>query len=503
MASRDIDQIGIVGAGAMGAGIAQVALTGGLSVVLYDLDAAARARAAAGIGERLDRLAAKGQLDDPASAKARLTLAGDLADLAACPVVIEAVVENLAVKRELFTALEKIVSPYAVLASNTSSLPIGSIALACAHRERVVGLHFFNPVPLMRLVEVILPEGTRPGLGAELSALCRRMGRTPVEVKDTPGFLVNLGGRAFTQEALHLVAEGVAQPAEIDAVMRDAWGFRMGPFELMDLTGIDVNYPASRVIYEGFQDDPRLRTTALHRRLYEDGKFGRKTRQGFYAYAEDGGVVAAPAAAESTVPAPDPLIPDRVFLAEPAEPLVRLLIAAGVEPIGHDDGACPILAAPIAEDCTDLALRLGIDHKRLVAVDLAMPDATRLTLMQAPGADPTSAAGVAALFARIGRETTVIRDSPGFIGPRIVAMIANLGCAMAEMGLAGPADIDLALQLGLNYPAGPFALADRLGAGTVHEILTQLRTVTGSDRYRPTPWLRRRAKLGLSAATPA
>jgi len=496
--TADIDRIGIVGAGAMGAGIAQVALTGGLSVVLYDLDAAARARAAAGIGERLDRLAAKGQLDDPAAAKARLSLAGDLKDLATCPVVIEAIVENLAVKRELFAALEKIVTPEAVLASNTSSLPIGSIALACAKRDRVVGLHFFNPVPLMRLVEIILPDGVRPGLGAALAALCKRMGRTPVEVKDTPGFLVNLGGRAFTQEALHLVAEGIAQPAEIDAVMRDAWGFRMGPFQLMDLTGIDVNYPASRVIYEGFQDDARLRTTFLHRRLYEDGRFGRKTKLGFYAYAEDGSAVAPPAA-----PVPSVAAPDRVFLAEPAEPLVRLLVEAGVEPIGHDDGACPILAAPIAEDCTDLALRLGIDPKRLVAVDLSLPDAPRLTLMQAPGADPASAAAVAALFAKIGRSTSVIRDSPGFIGPRIVAMIANLGCAMAEMGLASPADIDLAMQLGLNYPAGPFALADRLGADLVLKLLTELQGVTGSDRYRPTPWLRRRAKLGLSAATPA
>jgi len=357
-------------------------------------------------------------------------------------------------------------------------------------------MHFFNPVPLMRLVEIIRAVDTADETAEALTLLGKRMGRTPVLVKDAPGFLVNLGGRAYTTEALHILQEDVATVEDVDAVMRDCCGFRMGPFELMDLTGIDVNFPVSQIIHGGYFLDPRLKTTPLHESLYRAGRFGRKTQAGFHRYDASGKKLpgAAPAAIAGKPPA-------RLILPEPEDKLVALAVAAGVETIAHDDGESPILIAPIGEDCTDVALRLAIDAKRAVAIDLSHDTSRRMTIMTAPGADPAMADAVAAMVAAAGRAVTRIKDSPGFIAQRITAMVANLGCEMAQMGLASPADIDVAMRLGLNYPAGPLELADKMGIATTHDILCRLQAITGSDRYRPSLWLRRRALLGLSART--
>jgi 3-hydroxybutyryl-CoA dehydrogenase len=491
--------LGVVGAGAMGAGIAQVALTGGMRVVLYDADHSALEKAQRSIAARLDRLAEKGEAkaEAVAAAKDRLRLAEGIADFAPCAVVVEAIVENLEVKRQLFRALEEAVRPDAVLASNTSSIPIASIAQTLRERRRVAGMHFFNPVPLMKLVEIISAAETDPAIPDLLARLGERMGRTPVRVKDSPGFLVNLGGRAYTSEALHILQEAVATPEDVDAVMRECCGFRMGPFELMDLTGVDVNYPVSRIIHEGYFFDPRLKTTPGHAALFNAGRLGRKTGAGFHRYDAAGKRLAeaTPAAAAGSVPA-------RLILAETDDRLVSLVLAAGAEAEAIDDGASPILVAPVGEDCTTAALRRGLDPKRTVAVDLSHDTVKRITIMAAPGADPAAGDAVGAMLARTGRAVTRIKDSPGFIAQRITAMIANLGCEMAQMALATPADIDTAMRLGLNYPAGPLALAERMGVRTTHDILSRLFEITGSDRYRPSLWLRRRAMLGLPITTP-
>lgn len=484
--------VGVVGSGAMGSGIAQVALTGGMRVVLYDANAEALGDSRDTLLRRLDRLVEKGEA--MAAAKARLTLAQGLADLAGCQVVIEAIVENLEVKRQLFRDLEGIVSDETILASNTSSLPIASIAQACRERRRIAGMHFFNPVPLMKLVEIIRASDTAPEVASALMDLGRRMGRTPVLVKDAPGFLVNLGGRAYTSEALHILQDTVATVEDVDAVMRDCCGFRMGPFELMDLTGVDVSYPASRVMHEGYFYDPRLKMTPLLESLYRSGRFGRKAGAGFYRYDENGKRIAEPVA-EASIGTP----PARVILAENDDRLVSFAVAAGVDPSAHDDGESPIVLAPLGEDCTTASVRLGVDPGRAVALDLTHDIAKRMTIMAAPGADPAMVDAVAAMLRTTGRTVTRIKDSPGFIAQRIAAMVANLGCEMAQMGLASPADIDTAMRLGLNYPAGPLALADRMGVEATHAILCRLQEITGSDRYRPSLWLRRRAMLRLPA----
>jgi len=491
--------MGIVGAGTMGQGIAQVSVLGSMRTLLLDSHQGAAAAAVAAIAGRLDRLVEKGRLDtaEAGAAMARLQAVDSVTDLTPCDAVVEAIFEDLEAKRTLFGEIESVVAPACLIVSNTSSIPIAAIARACTRPERIAGLHFFNPVPVMQLVEVIRGPETGDAVVTALAALGRRMGRVPVTVKDAPGFLVNLGGRAMTTEGLRLAHEAVATPAQIDAIMRDCGGFRMGPFELMDLTGIDVNFPVSQIIYDGYMQDPRLRTAPNHKALFDAGHLGRKTGHGWYRYDTGGRKVDPPSPDHRSDAAPA----RRVALAEADDGLSAFCAEVGLS-VAEDDGVLPILAAPLGDDATRTALRTGADFRRLVALDLACDTAKRVTLMSSPGADPGVRDAVAAAITASGRKVTAIKDSPGFVAQRLCAMIANLGCYMAEIALAAPQDIDLAMKLGLNYPHGPLELADRLGVQTTCAILERLQAITGEDRYRPTLWLSRRAALGLPVHTP-
>lgn len=483
--------LGVVGAGAMGAGIAQVAAEAGLEVRLFDARPEAAQQACAAIHQRQLKRVEQGKMAaaDAQSAGRLLRAVQTLEALADCDIVIEAIVEDIQLKQTLLLQLEACLGPEAVLASNTSSIPIGVLASACGRRERVAGLHFFNPVPVMRLVEVIPGPDTTPEIVQGLIELGRRLGKTPVVARDMPGFLVNYGGRAYPTEALAIVHEGVATPAQIDEIMRDAYGFRMGPFELMDLTGMDVNFPVTSLIHERFYAEPRLRSTPLHRYMLETGQLGRKTGRGFYRYEPR----------QAQQPAVFDAEPVRaVYLHGAEEALQALAAQTGAQVLERDDGVAPILIEPLGLDCSTYAVRHGLDHRRLVAVDTLGDVARRITLMRAPAADESGVQRVAALFAQ-SRPVTLIQDSPGFVGPRIVAMVANLGCEMAQTGLASVEDIDLAMRLGLNYPQGPLEMADSLGVARLHSLLGELQAITGDDRYRPSLWLRRRAQLGLSA----
>jgi 3-hydroxybutyryl-CoA dehydrogenase len=493
--------VGVVGTGAMGRGIAQVTAQGGMKAIMFDAAPGGAAKAKAAILETLKGLVAKGRLSDADVAKtdANLGVADKLEDLKGCHVVVEAVFENLEVKQKLFGELEAVVSPDTILSSNTSSIRIASIARSLKKRDRVCGMHYFNPVPLMKLVEVIRAADTSQATVDAMVALGKRQTRVPVVVGDTPGFLVNLGGTAIGTEGLRIYQEGRASPSQIDAVMRDSCGFRMGPFELMDLTGIDVNFPARKIIYEGFFHDRRMTPSPYHEGLFHAGRLGRKTGGGWYGYDDKGGKV-DPGADHATGAAPAASV---VVMDSHNEKLVALVMAAGARALGADDGKSPILVAPVGKDCTTTAVELGLDPKRTVAVDLTGDTAKRLTIMTAPNsADPMVRDAAASLLAGTGAKVTLIKDSPGFIAQRMVAMIANLGCEMAMIGIASAADVDTAMTLGLNYPRGPLALADWLGVKTTHEILVQMQAVTGDDRYRPSQWLRRRAQLGLSATLP-
>jgi 3-hydroxybutyryl-CoA dehydrogenase len=492
--------VGVVGTGAMGRGIAQVTAQGGIKAIMFDAAQGGAAKAKAGILETLKGLVAKGRLTDADVAKvdANLGVADRLDDLKGCQVVVEAVFENLDVKRKLFGELEAVVASDCILASNTSSIRIASIASALKHRDRVCGMHYFNPVPLMKLVEVIRAADTAQWVVDAMAALGKRQTRVPVIVGDTPGFLVNLGGTAIGTEGLRIYQEGRASVSQVDAVMRDACGFRMGPFELMDLTGMDVNFPARNIIYEGFFHDRRMTPSPYHESLYAAGKLGRKTGGGWYGYDAKGAKVDPGADHLPSVPPATAA----VVMDSHNEKLVQLVVAAGAKTLAADDGKSPILIAPIGKDATTTAVERGLDPKRTVAIDLTGDANKRVTIMMPPNGDPQVRDAAAAMFAKAGTKVTVIKDSPGFIAQRIVSMIANLGCEMAMIGIASAADVDTAMTLGLNYPRGPLALADWLGVKECHEILVQLQAITGDDRYRPSQWLRRRAMLGMSATTP-
>jgi len=498
-ANKDGLTVGVVGCGAMGQGIIQVSLQGGLKVVAHDAREGGAKAGADKVGERLDRLVEKERISttDAADMKAALRVAGSIDDLAECDLVVEAVFEDIEVKRDLFRQIEGVVAPETIIASNTSSLPIGSIARVCERPERIAGLHFFNPVPLMRLVEVIRGPATADWVADALSVIGERMGRVPVVVKDSPGFLVNHGGRAFTTEGLALLQEGVATEAQIDAIMRDCGHFRMGPFELMDLTGIDVNYPVSMIVFEQFMNDPRLRTTPHHRALSEAGRHGRKTGIGHFRYDDKGGKIDPPSPDHE----PDADLPQFVACADPKNrDLVDFIDRMGLRVV-MDDGVCPIVGTFHGEDATGYAVRTRTDPTRLVAVDLTGDLSKRVTLMQAPGANAYLRDQVAAAIVAKGVKVTVIKDSPGFVLQRMRAMIANLGCEMAQIGLASPADIDTAMKLGLNYPMGPLEIAEEMGVKRTHAIMTAIQEATGDPRYRPSLWLRRRALLGRGAHT--
>src|SRR5688572_21913857 len=496
--------VGVIGTGAMGRGIVQVAAAGGIRVLMTDSRSGAAQEARDFIARMLDRAAEKGGMtkDEAVAAVERIAIVGSPADMKPCHVVIEAIVENLEAKQALFGELETVLSPDCILASNTSSLSVTSIAARLKTPQRFAGFHFFNPVPLMKLVEVIDGLQTEEWVGDASMTLGRRMTREPVRLKDAPGFLVNQVGRGYTLEGSHLVYEGIATFSDVDRVMRDVGGFRMGPFELMDLTGLDVTQPASELIYNQFFQEPRYRPNLIMRARYDAGVLGRKTKKGFYEYD---GEMKAVAPKEAPLPAAHA---GSVWVS-PADPDGHAALTALLGKLGSriETGAKPggnalILVTPIGEDATTCAVEQGLDPKRTVGVDTLFPMVKRRTIMGTPLTEESFRQGARGLLAQDGVPVTVCRDSPGFIGQRIVSMIVNIGCSIAQSRTAQPADIDKAVTLGLNYPNGPFRFGDVIGPQLVYRVLSGMYRIYGDPRYRPNIWLTRRAKLGVSLLTP-
>jgi 3-hydroxybutyryl-CoA dehydrogenase len=490
--------VGVVGAGAMGRGIAQVLAQCGCRVFIHDAESAAIEAAIGSIANALGRLVDKGRLDAGArdATLGRLTAAADLADLAGCDLVVEAIVEKLDVKQRLFRQLEDVIAPDAVIASNTSSLSITAIAAACSRPMRIAGWHFFNPVPLMKVAEVVDGLATERAVGDGLMELTRRVGHTPVRAKDTPGFIVNHAGRGYGTEALRIVGEGICDFIDVDRVMREAAGFRLGPFELMDLTALDVSHPVMEAIYRQFYDEPRFRPSVITAQRLAGGRLGRKTKGGFYDYGDG---------AEPLVEGRPPVaLPASVWIsrahADAQAQLTWMLekmgatVEAGPQP--SDDAL--IIVTPMGKDATTSAIEEGLDPERTVAIDTLVPLALRRTLMTTPITRPLVREEAHGLFAADGAAVTCIDDSPGFIAQRILAMIVNIACDIAQQKIATPADIDLAVKLGLNYPNGPLAMGDALGPLKLLTILRAMQEFYGDPRYRPSPWLTRRALLGVS-----
>ena len=499
--SNTILHIGIVGAGAMGRGIAQIAAQAGLMVHLHDVKEQAVEAAFQHLRSTLERLAEKGKItaSDVEATLSHIHLSTDLSALAQCDLVVEAIVENLEVKRGLVAQLEAILSDNAIIASNTSSLSITAIAAGARIPGRIAGYHFFNPVPLMKVVEVVDGLSTAAETGDRLMTLATTMGHMPVRCKDMPGFIVNHAGRGMNIEGLKVAQEGVADFADIDAIMREQAGFRMGPFELMDLTGLDVSHPVMESIYQQFYQEARYRPSPITAVRAVGGILGRKTAQGFYAYP-DGNKLVAP---ERSAPAARPR---SVWVSQANAHghamTVDLLAKLGVQAETSDRPSqdALILVTPLGMDASTAAINEGLDATRVVAIDtlLALSSTKRRTLMATPLTSEAFKDAAHGLLSSDGVPVTVIRDSAGFVAQRILCSIINIACDIAQQRIATPNDIDQAVHLGLGYPKGPLALGDAIGAPLILETLRALHELTGDMRYRPSPWLWRRAGLGAS-----
>jgi 3-hydroxybutyryl-CoA dehydrogenase len=430
----------------------------------------------------------------------RLKPIASLDEAAFAGLAIEAIVENLAVKRELFAALEQRMAADAVIVTNTSSLSVTEIAAGCAWPQRIGGLHFFNPPPLMKLVEVVAGLRSAPSLAEALVAFSKRIGKTPIVATDTPGFVVNHAGRAYGPEALRIVGQGIASPREVDVLMKEAAGFRMGPFELLDLVGGDVTHAVMESIYGRYYEEPMYQPSAAMAVRVAGGLLGRKSRQGFYDYAN------SPQPGPPTIEVAKQARPASLWIADEGggSELAALLNAAGVKTTldGWPNANEICLVTPLGEDCTSAAIRLKLDPARTVAVDMLGRFRGRYTAMKNPVTLPEALGGAVAALEATGAPVTAINDSTGFVVQRLLAMIVNVGSRIAELRVANPADIDTAVELGLNYPKGPLALGDALGPPLVLKVLDNMQRLTHDPKYRATTWLRRRATLGISLRTP-
>lgn len=496
--------VGVIGAGAMGAGIAQVALQAGHVVRLLDKAPGAADKAVRSITATLARLVEKGKLAREAAVACgeRLSVAEAPFDLRDAAIVIEAVVERLEVKRALFAELEGIVAPGCILATNTSSLSITAVAAGLREPQRVVGMHFFNPAPLMALVEVVSGLATAPAVAQAVFDTAAAWGKLPVHAKSTPGFIVNRVARPFYAEGMRLLTEQAGDVATIDAVMREAGGFRMGPFELTDMIGHDVNFAVTQSVFQATFGDPRFTPSLVQQELVNAGWFGRKSGRGFYDHGE--GAVAPQPRTEAPVPlAEGPLMLwcDSAF----GQALASRLTAAGVA-FDRRSGAAPdgqllnVGEAAVALTDGRTATQWAADHRlgATVLADLVLDPLTarRIALAAADTCDDRSFRAAVSVFQAAGFAVTRLGDVPGLAVMRTVAMLANEAADAVNQGVCDAADADAAMRLGANYPLGPLAWADKVGPDLILRVLDHLAAVYGEDRYRASPLLRRRVAAG-------
>ena len=483
---------GVAGSGTMGRGIAQVLAQCGVRTLVFDSKPGAAQAAKDAIGKTLAGLVQKTRISqaDADQAMARIEIADSLAAFKPCHVVVEAIVELLGPKQDLFKALEAVVSDSCILASNTSSLSVTAMASACAKPGRIAGCHFFNPVPVMKIVEVVDGELTEPWVGDALIALAKRYGHKPVRCKDTPGFIVNHAGRGYVPESLRVLQEGVADFAAIDRVLVDAAGFRIGPFALLDLVGLDIAHGVMKSMHAQYYGEPKYQPSFLSDPRVAAGLLGRKTGRGWYKYGKDG-------VAEKIL---EKEIPRKTSMPVWCVPELKEFISKFTNIESKPGPLC--IVAPLGDDATITALKLGLDPARTVAIDPLFGFAKRRTLMTTPVTKPEVRDAAHALLGSDGVPVSVIRDSAGFVAQRVVAHIVNVGCDIVQQRIASPADLDSAVVLGLSYPHGPLAMGDAVGARKILAILEAMHAFYQEPRYRPSPWLKRRARLGVSLLTP-
>ena len=500
----------VIGAGIMGAGIALVAAQAGHDVRLFDAREGAAAAARSKLAATLDALVAKGRLTQEAvqAAMARIEVATSLDAAAGTGLVVEAIVENLEAKRGLFRQLETVVDEHCVLASNTSSISITALANGLQHPGRFVGMHFFNPVPLMKLVEVVSGLQTDPDTAQAIFDLSKAWGKVPVHARSTPGFIVNRIARPYYAETLALLHERAAEPAVLDACLRGA-GFRMGACELMDLIGLDTNFAVTQSVYDANFGDKRFTPSLIQREMVDGGLLGRKSGRGFHAY---GDAAAKPAPAQQPESGALPSA-QRVVLHGSGVAIDRWTEALSQlgRDFEHDDSSG---WTGVEVDGAQLRLTDG-RAAGLVAVtdgvrDLALFDlpiatgggvpGTALAWSVSAGASPEWQRLAPQWLAAAGWSPQRLADAPGLVVGRTIAMLINEACDAVLQGVCTPDAADAAMKLGLNYPAGPFEWLAAWDPVDVVHLLDHLDAHYRGERYRVSPELRQRAWLRAGAS---
>jgi len=484
--------VAVIGAGSMGAGIAQLAAQCGHAVRLFDAQPGAADNGVKRIALDLDGAVKRGKMELAVRDRTldRITVAAGIEALAGCGLVVEAIVERLEVKQGLFRQLEALIAPDAVLATNTSSISVTAVAQGLDHPQRLIGWHFFNPATRMKLVEIIPGLETDPALVPAMHALSKAWGKTSVDAPNTPGFIVNRVARPYYAEGLRLLAETLAPAAAIDKLMREAGGFAMGPFELMDLIGLDVNLSVTESVFQATAYDARYAPNVIQQELVRSGRLGRKTGRGFYAYGKDAAapMVASIEPSDSHGTLEIPANPGLLA------PLVQRLQTAGVHVTTHDDLPDETLAigdTRIALTDGRTAAERG-QGSALILLDLARDFSTTTTL--GATTSPAAAAQLPALAALLHAANIALielNDVAGLALMRNVCCLANEAADVMTWTGTQAADIDIAMVLGTAYPMGPLAWADGLGASRVVTVLANLQTHYGELRYRRAPLLSR------------
>lgn len=495
--------VAVIGAGAMGAGIAQIAAQAGHPVRLLDAKAGAAAQAIESIRATFAKLADRGKMtaDAASAAGGRLAEAASARDLAGSALVVEAVVERLEVKQALFAELEGIVDADCILATNTSSISVTAIAAGLQHPGRVLGMHFFNPAPLMALVEVVSGLATEAEVATTVHATALAWGKSPVQARSTPGFIVNRCARPFYAEALRLMTEGAGDPATLDAVMRESGGFKMGPFELMDLIGHDVNFAVTRSVFDAFFGDPKFTPSLVQQEMVSAGFLGRKSGRGFYNHS---------AGATRPMPATEPpaalTSPVELWVGEPLGQILATRLKTASVPFAshnaaHEDGRFlrvgdARIYVTDGRSATQRAADNGQPDTVLVDLTLDAARAARLAATRGDRCSDASFVDAVAVFQAAGFQVSGLADVPGLVVMRTVAMLANEAADAVHQGVCDAAGVDTAMQKGVNYPRGPLAWADVIGPSRILKVLDHLAQVYGEDRYRASPLLRRRVAAG-------
>jgi 3-hydroxybutyryl-CoA dehydrogenase len=500
----------------MGAGIAQLACLSGARTLLHDPDPQALERGMAQIERHLQRGATRRRwtAEDATQAGERLNPAASLEDFADCELVIEAAPERLELKRELFSTVAGIVSDDCVLASNTSSLLVTAIAAEVPGPQRVVGMHFFNPPALMALLEVVAGTESSQAAVDRVRATGEAMGKRVIVAVDGPGFLVNRCNRPFGLEGLRLLQERIAPLADIDRICRLAGGFKMGPFELMDLVGVDVGFEISRSFYDQSFGEPRWRPSMIAARTVAAGHHGRKSGQGYYEYPESGEY--RPADPEPlpvgggngviVIAGETPLALELAELAgeagwEVADPADAAGLAAPFLILDLSDGEgaeAPLQGGPQAICCAAGSLA-ALDPAGGAIGFHALPplrDATLVELTRGPDSAGSAAQAAEHFFATVGKHVTWVGDAPGLVLGRIVCQVINEAAFALGEGVGSAEDIDAGMVHGLAYPRGILSWADAIGLDHVLAVLDGLYDEYREERYRAAPALRRLALSG-------